>query len=287
VHCKHCDYLLFNLTQPVCPECGRSFDIERYRFQLGDVSFNCPHCDQEYYGNDERGLPFPRQFTCVQCNQPVALQQMRVEPKHPDAVGVLGDLSPWDRHRKLGLWRAWWGSFTMILLRPSVFFSEHEGSSIKEAWLFATISAYVADIPGFVFQMVMFWIVGAVGGGMGGSPLLFLDPFTLAMTLLGPPLYTIVGAAIHTVLIQPALVLLGSEPRPMRFTMCIALYAMGPMALGAIPIMGDLVGAIWGIITLMVGVRVVHRTNRARAIISVVWPILLVLGVLCILAYSR
>ncbi|MHC4609441.1 MAG: hypothetical protein ACYS7M_03745, partial [Planctomycetota bacterium] len=60
MHCIHCGYLLFNLPRPVCPECGLPFDVCAYRFEPQVVHFACPACDQEYAGNDQRGLPWPR-----------------------------------------------------------------------------------------------------------------------------------------------------------------------------------------------------------------------------------
>ena len=95
--CQNCGYLLFNLPRPVCPECGRSFDVAVYQFEPGAVSFKCPHCDREYYGTDARGLPHPREFECRGCSQQIALREMCVAPKRPGAEGILVDFSPRDR----------------------------------------------------------------------------------------------------------------------------------------------------------------------------------------------
>ena len=286
MHCKYCEYLLFNLTQPICPECGRSFDIEWYRFKPGEVSFNCPHCDQEYYGNDERGLPYPRQFTCVQCNQPVTLQQMRVVPKHPDAVGVFGDLSPWDRRRQTGLIKAWWQTFTMTLIRPGQFFRTHSGRSIKEAWLFAMITYYIAFASVFVYATVIFAGLGtlltALGPAGGAAPPVF--PFALmvllygCLAIVGPPILPFVFAGISTCTIHLALLFLAPKRKPMDYTLRTAMYAVGPYALCVIPFCGDQAGSIWTLVTLIFGVKEVHGISGWRSSIAVLWPVVALLG---------
>jgi hypothetical protein len=293
MQCRHCEYLLFNLTQPVCPECGRPFEIEWYRFEPGSVSFNCPHCDQEYYGNDERGLPYPRQFTCVNCHQPITLQQMRVVPKDPETRGVLGDLSPWDRRRQLGLPKAWWDTFVMTLIKPGQFFRMHSGRSIKEAWLFAVIANYMAMVMACLLQIILMLGLDAAmrtmgpAGPAGAAPMPFVPLILLygAMGLVGPLIAPLITGGIWACAIQMALFFLVPDRRSLSHTFRTVLYSMGPYALGVIPFCGGYVGGIWVVVTAISGIKEVHRTDGWRAAIAVLWPPIALIGLYVTLVF--
>jgi hypothetical protein len=281
MQCEHCEYLLFNLTRPVCPECGQPFDIGRYRFEEGAVSFNCPHCDQDYYGNDAQGLPYPREFDCVTCSRHISLNEMRVVPLTADAMGVRADQSPWDRRRSLGFLPAWWETFKMTLVRPSQLFREHSGTSIKEAWLFAMTTSYIGMLPYVAFHLLMVVAMGAIVGGTAGGGVPSLMPFLLLygfMALIFPPLGALVAAAIQACFIQLGLLLVAPQRKPWDYTFRTCMYASGPNALLAIPFCGAYVGGVWAVVTTIIGIREVHKTTGWRAAVAVLWPIVLLLG---------
>ncbi len=283
MRCEHCDYLLFNLLQPVCPECGRSFSIEQYRFDPGVVSFNCPHCDQEYYGNDEQGLPFPRQFECVKCRGPLTLQDLRVVPKREDAQGRPAVGSPWDYRQRLGTRKAWWDTFVMTLIRPGRLFRTHQGTSNWEAWRFATISNYIGMLPYFLFLGALMWGIGAIatrtGGGPGGaSPFGYLAAFYVLMGLFGPLVFPATGAAISAACIQLALLVLARDRKTIGYSYRVALYAQGPYALVLVPICGAYAASIWALVTMIIGIKEVHKISGWRASIAVLWPVVLLIG---------
>ena len=278
MQCKHCDYLLFNLTQPVCPECGRAFDHERYRFEPGSVSFNCPHCDQEYYGNDRQGLPYPREFTCVRCGEAVTLRELRVVPKGDDAYGEPAGDSPWDHRRRLGLVKAWWQTLVMTLIKPGLLFRTHQGKSNMEAWLFAVISNYVGLLPYFLLQTAVMGVFGALatagGGGRGAFPPIWLfAAMYIPLGLIGPLVFPAIQAAVNAAFIQLGLLVLAPDRKSIGHTYRVALYAQGPTALAIVPFCGVYVASIWSLVTLIIGVAEVHRITGLRAVIAVLWPL--------------
>jgi hypothetical protein len=284
MRCEHCDYLLFNLTQPVCPECGRPFDVENYGFEIGAVSFHCPHCDQQYFGNDSHGLPYPRTFECVSCGNRISLAQMRVVPERDDAMGERIDRSPWDRRRRLGYVRAWWETLKMTLVQPSQFFRMHAGTSVKEAWLFAMTSMFVGMVPSMSFSLLGMAVMANVAAGAGGGPpILAMAILYGCMALIGPVIGPFIGAGVQACTIQLALLLLVPHRKRMAQTFRTAMYAMGPNALMAIPFCGGYVGGIWALVTLIIGIREVHQTTGWRATIAVLWPVVLLIGGYCLL----
>jgi Zn ribbon nucleic-acid-binding protein len=77
--CRKCDYPLWNLTEPRCPECGDRFDVLSYWFEPGSVVFKCPYCGHRHVGRDARGLPFDA-GRCEGCRQMLVVEQMPAEP---------------------------------------------------------------------------------------------------------------------------------------------------------------------------------------------------------------
>jgi len=279
MRCRQCDYLLFNLTRSECPECNRPFRVDEYSFEPAAVSFHCPHCDQAYYGNDERGLPVPREFTCVTCRRPVTLNELRVVPEKPDAMGFIG--STWDNRHQRGLWPAWWETFKQLLLQPSKFYRDHAGKSIREAWLFSMIALYIGMVPAMCYQILAMWAVlsgslipmpaGAAPMPAGFMSLLVVVYVSLA--LVGPLFIQFVVGGIYSLTIQLGLVVLVPHRRSLETTFRTVLYSFSAYAIYAVPICGSSVGAVWQLVILIVGIKEVHGTTGWRAAIAVLWPI--------------
>ncbi len=82
MRCRKCNYPLWNLSGPRCPECGERFDILSYWFEPGSVWFKCPFCSHKHAGRDSRGMPFDA-GRCEQCGQMLVVEQMLVEPVDP------------------------------------------------------------------------------------------------------------------------------------------------------------------------------------------------------------
>jgi len=281
--CANCDYLLFNLTQPVCPECGVTFDVTGYRFEPDSVSFHCPHCDQQYYGNDAQGLPYPREFECVRCRQHIELRQMRVVPQRHDAVGLAYELSPWDRRPELGLRRAWWGTVVMTLLKPGLFFRSHAGQSTREAWLFSMITLYVGLLPYCLYTIGFLWLVGVLLPKLsppGAVPTVMPSmgwavPVYLAIGLISPLFAPFVAGGVWACLIHAGLFFLAPKRKTMTHTVRTVMYAYGPYALMVVPLCGAYACAVWYLVTLIHGIKEVHQTTGWRASVAVLAPVMI------------
>ena len=288
--CPHCDYLLFNLSRPLCPECGRSFDVSRYRFEAGAVSFNCPHCDQDYYGNDAHGLPSPSSFVCVKCDKSVSLGEMRVVPIHADAMGLRIDASPWDERAHNGLARSWWRSLTMTMFRGGEFFRKHHGTSIKESWLYAMTSLYVGWVPCYLLQLLyILGVMGVIGNRTGGTivgapPVVTIAAYAIGRALVGPLVVPWLMSAIVAAYVHPAVMLVADKRKTFGYTYRTVMYSLGPFALYAVPCCGQSAAYVWSAVTLTFGIKEVHHTTGLRAAIAVLWlPVALMLTGLVVL----
>jgi hypothetical protein len=271
---------LFNLTRSDCPECGEAYDIDRYRFAPGSVSFHCPHCSQAYQGNDPQGLPWPREFRCAECGNVIRLQQMRVVPITPDAVGWAG--SVWDNRERLGFWKAWWQTLGAVLFHPARFFRNHRGASTGEACLFSLVCLYIGLLGAVPVQLlIMASLTAAIGAGPGGGtgvalpfPVWFLVVISILGALIGPLLIVFVYGALWSLLIQLALLILVPHRKSLGYTFRAVLYSFGVYALSAIPLCGGQAAGIWVFVTLINGIKEVHHSTGGRAAAAVLWPLI-------------
>jgi hypothetical protein len=285
MNCPHCEYLLFNLTQPVCPECGREFDVEQYRFAPGAVTFHCPHCNQAYYGNDAQGLPSPREFTCAQCENPVTLRDLRVVPSTPEVRGARTDVTPWDERLKIGRVPAWWRTTGLVLSKPTALFRQSWSMSIGDAWRFAAISMYVGVVP---YLLLMVGVLGLMlgagpgifggGGGMAAPQpvgwMLLGGAASLAVVAVIPLLY----GGVMALAIQLGLLVCAPARQPLRVTFRTVLLAMAPYCFYWVPCVGSTLAFVWFIVAAIHGMCVVHGIDGWRAAAVVLWMPILMIG---------
>lgn len=109
------------------------------------------------------------------------------------------------------------------------------------------------------------------GMGRGAAALVefFISPFAALFSL-----------AISTLVFHFFALFLAPQHRGLGATARVICYASGPAVFSIVPILGQLVGFVWGLVLTVVGVREAHRTTTGRAAAIVLLPlgILLALG---------
>lgn len=120
MHCRTCDYPLWNLTTRTCPECGAEFRPTDFAFVPNSVRYCCPQCRLAYYGTASNGHLVPDQFTCAGCGQAITMNECVLLP----AEGVAEEQTkpevyPWfDARRR---WRigSWFTMMGRCMFTPS------------------------------------------------------------------------------------------------------------------------------------------------------------------------
>src|SRR5262245_20410546 len=101
MHCKQCNYPLWNLTARTCPECGAPFNPSDFEFVPNSVRFCCPNCRLAYYGTSPKGHLIPHVFNCLGCEERITMDSCVLLP----AEGVVDDetkpeIHPWHDARR-------------------------------------------------------------------------------------------------------------------------------------------------------------------------------------------
>ncbi|UCD73933.1 MAG: hypothetical protein JSV91_09050 [Phycisphaerales bacterium] len=288
MHCKNCDYPLWNIPTRQCPECGTSFLPGEYEFVRNSVQFCCPHCEQVYYGTDAKGHLSPLEFDCVSCGEHLHMDGMLLRP----AEGVeerqtRATPMPWLERKERGWFKAWMATIGMALGQPGKLMKIVPAESTSgQAWGFAALTISVVAIVSTLPGLCVFLLVPSMSApGAGGPP-----PGTLMAAMggmLGMSLALSFGLAVIHLLIWGLVThgLLKIFARPaagLGRTYQGLCYASGAYSLTVVPCLGPYVGWIWWIISGVLAVRDGQGVTGGRAALAVLtWPvaeIILIIG---------
>jgi hypothetical protein len=291
MQCLNCGYTLFNLPQPRCPECSTPFDVTRYSFLPGSVQFGCPVCEQLYEGNDPQGLPFPREFECVQCHQPVAVQRMRVVPVSDEAEGRMnvGMGLPWEIPQGKSILQRWWQTCKLGMFHPADYFRQlRYVDDRRRAIGFTAMSALIG-------RALSALIDGGLAILLGSAPSMFgsTNGGTLASQIgrLGLQVVFAVPLAIIGLFVSAAFVHIGvricvKDRRDYTATLVVLAYAMCPAVWALIPILGAAICGVWSLVVAIIGIRVIHRTTTPLAFLAYFTVPLIVLACVVVVAVA-
>ncbi len=288
MRCRNCDYPLWRIEARACPECGTGFKPSEFVFRPSGVTFHCPHCRQSYYGTGEKGHLEPPSFVCVQCHQPVTMDEMILEP----APGIGDDdagrpPNPWRERKTTGLWKAWWRSVKGVLNTPALFAqSIPNEATIGEALSFFLVSLGLSTVLGLLFTIPIVLLQAyflSQGGAAPPTAILFAQQ--AGLTVVGAIL-TIAGVFVVAAIVHLALKIFGGAKEGIGTTFRTLLYVQGGIdafrLLGVIPCVGAFVGLaalVWWVISATIMLRVAHRTTTGRAVAATLTPTALALTV--------
>ena len=281
MRCRGCDYELWNMKPGACPECGRQWRFDEFRFRPFAAQFLCPHCEHAYAGSDEQGLPVPRAFICSQCSQPIDLTQMRALPQpNTDGSHAMDDVHPWSERFRLGYWRAFWRSVGQSMSNPTrVGRTLPERTNLRSAMFFSllctTVGISIATLP-FVF------LIGISSSQFYSGleyALIFLAKFLgimLGSALFGQIFFVLWGSCAHAILRMS-----GGVRRPLNSSLSATLFCTGPFLISAVPCCGFYilpVSMIWMAVAMICAFASLHKVSGLRASIAVLTPILALLA---------
>ncbi len=278
--CKTCGYPLWNLKDRACPECGTGFAPSDFRFRPGAVRYMCPHCGQDYYGTDEHGHLVPRSFDCVSCQRPVTMDEMVMLPTEgvPESRTELYDL-PWEDRRKRGVFRSWWATTKIAMLRPGDLMSARDdSSSLAAAWGYFAVTFGMIFLVGALLGTLFFALFAALMSGAGGMPPNFMGVMALMQlaTFGVAVIVTVIFVVLWVLATHGLLRVTGGTAGSIRTTFHAMLYSSGPNFLNMIPCLNNLpIGSVWWAVSAILMVKRGHEVSGLRATFAVLlFPVL-------------
>ena len=165
MHCRGCNYELWNLPPGDCPECGKAWRFEDFQFRREFVQFLCPNCDCAYPGEYIASLASPHAFTCTGCQSAIELSQMCARPADgTDGSQALQKDFVWSDRRQVGRWRAFWRVIGYSLGTPSrIGNTMTQKRGLRGALWFSFLCLFFASLNWLVLILIMFWFPSITG----------------------------------------------------------------------------------------------------------------------------
>jgi hypothetical protein len=164
-----------------------------------------------------------------------------------------------------------YGKITAILLHPGPFFrSLPQEEKIGPSLSVAIISGSIG-MSALVFWPGLFGLLFPPAGEMEPPGVGFRILFMLfGIGLI--PLLIMMQQALLAILFHPFLRIFGAGPRSFSQTFKVLSYAQG-----ILPWAGGIVGALWVVLTQIVGLKTIHRMSAGRVLAAFLFSVLMVL----------
>jgi len=284
MHCRTCDYPLWNLKARQCPECGTAFKPGEYEFVPNTVRFCCAQCDQSYYGTGVKGHLVPHEFNCVKCGVRMSMDDAVLRP----AAGVEEEQTrvarvPWLERRERGFVRAFFGTVGLVLVNQSrLVRGLAPQPKPGAAWWFAVVAlvaiALTAVTPLMLF-MVPALMVGRTTAGMMSGVGVFS---TFAGVIIAGSLAFLFVWALTA---HGILRITGPMKGGFGRTMEAFGYSAGANVITAVPCFGFYFGWIWWMISATLLVKEAQGVSGGRAALATLpQPLLFVGGMVTLFA---
>ncbi|MBA3610749.1 MAG: YIP1 family protein [Rubrobacter sp.] len=174
-----------------------------------------------------------------------------------------------------------------VLLQPSNFF---QGMNRRGDWInpivFALVWYMIAAVIGGLIGLIFGSFMSLGSGGAGDQAAGIATSFgSFVVTILLAPIFAalilFVMAGLRHLLVM---LIVGSQNAGFEATLRVQAYAFATRIVWWIPILGALVGFVYGLYLSVVGIREVHATTTGKAALVVLIPVAVALLLLAVLA---
>ena len=190
-----------------------------------------------------------------------------------------GGQTPWERRSQIGIVNALIETTKQVLLQPVVFFrSMPVTGGLGDPLLYAVIIGYagllVSTIYNLVFRGVLTSSLSRFGGNSEMEQLAsFMQGGTgVVVNLILGPVFIVVFLFVSAGIFHLVLLALGGAARGFEGTFRVAGYSQAASIFNIIPVCGGLVGLVYVIVLLVIGLSEAHGISRGKAAAGVLIP---------------
>lgn len=193
----------------------------------------------------------------------------------------------WEQRASLGLMKAIIETVKAVLLQPVPTFTNMQrtgglGSPITYYLLTGGVGAAVNQVWGVMFQGAAAGLAAA-GSGNSSIPGLGMSAGLGVIGIFVAPIFGILGLFIMSGLIHLSLMMLKGANQPFETTFRTVAFAYGSGGvLSLIPVCGSVVGGLWALVTLCIGMGPAHGTTTGKGVGGVLLPFL----ICCVLIFG-
>ena len=206
-------------------------------------------------------LPEPTPESCPQCNHPFHSGENRTGPA-------------WE-NRSSGIdLEAMLATVKSVLFQPAdTFRSMRREGGIGGPLLFAVILGTISGWFGLLWQGFI-QSLGFLSEGVGDQVLVgYIGLMIFAVLMPGLVLILIF---VYSAITHVCLFLVGGAKKSFETTFRVTTYVSGSTSLfQIIPLCGGLIGGVWYLVAVIIGVREAHEISTGKAVLAVLLPAIL------------
>ncbi len=239
------------------------------------------------------GLQMPTQ-------QGQAAPLIPASPSSPDVPPLLAEASlatvegvedgpAWERRKEFGLVKALTQTWKEVLFNPNASFPRMKTSGGYAApFLYNLTMVVIYAFFTTIYQLLISGVVAAAGAAHNGSssvnslsvglpPLLNVGAMVVLIPLLVG--FTFVNAGITHL----CLALFKGTSKSYEATYRVICYSYSSWIFALVPCAGGIVASVWGVVSTIIGLSKVHRTEGWRAAVAVLLPVFVCMGIFIVL----
>jgi len=188
----------------------------------------------------------------------------------PEAGGAVQEIIPWEERATRGWIDALVENVKLCLFEPADFFRRMpRAGDLGSPVLYILILGWIGGGVTQVWQ----YLFGQWFGSFLGQPPPALG-FTIGM-IVGFPFGIVIGLFIGAGILHLGLMIVGGAKSGFESTLRVMAYSTGSAGIfQVVPILGPLVGGIWGMVIEIMGLAKVNNITYLRATVAVFLPIL-------------
>jgi hypothetical protein len=268
--------------QLTCPHCGFSREIAAEKIPENATMATCPKCRMKFNFREPSADPIDLLFendphgeeSASSTLQPDAMHDHDTPPESSPGADPGMDV-PWEALGKYGLVPGFFQTILRVMRSPvRLFRSMPLGQGIGKPLVFYLLLAEVEILFQYLWNMIGVTGVMQPEDGLFGLGTLGIDS---AMVLVFYPFFLTLGLFLGTAVIHVSLKLVRGATAGYEGTFKAVTYGSAPMILSILPLGGQIVGAIWALVTTLIAYKHVHRTTYPKVVVAILLPAALVL----------
>jgi hypothetical protein len=276
--CPNCHTILPDPPEPFCPSCGADLAAAGV---VGPFATPPPYPPPPAY-------PPPPVYA---------------PPAYPPGGGggygapPPGGQTPWERRNAIGFLSALIETTKQVLSQPAAFFRAMPvtgglGGPLLYAVIVGYVGLFVSTIYNLVFRSVLMSSLSRMGGGSDVERLAsyMQGGVGLVVNLILGPVYVAILLFVSAGIVHLVLLAMGGAARGFEATFRVAAYSQAASVFNIIPGCGGLVGLVYLLVLLVIGLSEAHAISRGKAAAAVLVPFVLIccccVGLIAIAAFG-
>jgi hypothetical protein len=191
----------------------------------------------------------------------------------------------WERRKELGLVAALTQTWKEVLFNPKLSFPRMKTiGGYASPFLFNLTMLIIYGFFTTIYQLLLSGVFAAVGSAHNGSgslsalgaglpPLLNIGAMVVLIPLLAG--FTFVNAGITHLCLS----LFKGTSKSYEATYRVICYSSSTWIFALVPCAGGIVSSVWGVVSTIIGLSKVHRTEGWRAAVAVLLPVFVCMGI--------